>query len=25
VVRFEIMQASKVVGNARELQFVVNE
>ena len=25
VVRFEIMQASKVVGNAREMQFVVNE
>ena len=25
VVRFEIMQASKVVGNAREIQFVVNE
>ena len=25
VVRFEIMQASKVVGDAREMQFVVNE
>ena len=25
VVRFEILQASKVVGNMRELQFVVNE
>ncbi|HKA54751.1 MAG TPA: DUF2283 domain-containing protein [Candidatus Binatia bacterium] len=25
VVRFEIMQASKVVGNTREIQFVVNE
>jgi uncharacterized protein YuzE len=25
VVRLEIMQASKVVGNTREMQFVVNE
>jgi uncharacterized protein YuzE len=25
VVRLEIMQASKVVGNAREMQFVVSE
>jgi len=25
VVRLEITQASKVVGNAREMQFVVNE
>jgi len=25
VVRFEIMQASKVVGNAEEVQFVINE
>ena len=25
VVRFEIMQASKVVGNTREIQFVINE
>jgi len=25
VVRFEIMQASKVVENTREMQFVINE
>ena len=25
VVRFEIMQASKVVGNTREIQFTINE
>jgi len=25
VVRFEIMHASKVVGNTREMQFVINE
>ena len=25
VVRFEIMQASKVVGNTREVQFTINE